>query len=244
MEMQITEEFKKYIKPFRGTVGNPKGPFWFCAIEPGKGGIPIDFSPLQNPVAGRTGYYNKKAGKIVRATANKDLKNIDTQVGEQLFSESGCAFKMNLYPFPFEDIDLKRWSKEHFEKTGISCKVVYQAYCIQHRFPYLKNLVEIYKPKVLLCTSKGDAWAFKLAFLGEERYFDELEEIKLTPNGGQSFEVSYFLIGETSVFLTNYLGYQKHSLNSDFQYCELGKLIRSKCDIAELLIECGKKPKS
>jgi len=131
-------------------------------------------------------------------------KSYKEYIRERLCRSDGNSFLMNLYPLRFAKSGDENWTKAHYELTGFPNKLIYKAWCMEHRFPRFKDLVEKHKPKLLLCVGSGFSDDFRLAFLPEEVLFEAGQNISL-PSGKkcQRFEINNH---QTTVFLMPFLG--------------------------------------
>ena len=99
---------------------------------------------------------------------------------KKLAGKDGYCFKMNLYPLAFQAHNDALWEKAHYEKTGFVSKSEYKSWNLNNRFPRLKQLVNSYQPKVLICLGQSLATEFLTAFCdNDDQIFEPLEKIDI-----------------------------------------------------------------
>ncbi len=224
--------------------GNPEGKIWFCGIEFGGDEIEFRFD------LGKYNYENcilpywdsefkkhwkneytswqfqQKQAKVVCNILDSNLYWRD-YLRDNLFSENGDTFSLNLFPLNFKNVDPSHWTKEHFINIGFSSKVEYISWCIQNRFPSLKELVNKHKPSVLICAGSTYKDYFSIAFLDnasdkfEKRTFESFDI-----NKNKKIEWTKINNGNTLLIITPFLG--QGGLMSDQSLADLAKLITSK----------------
>jgi len=192
----VNGAFAEWAKNISGMVGgNPNGDIWFCGIEFGgdekernfdnpiyddnKGVFPYWDDNLKEiyPEYPKWQYWQKQA-KIV-CYIKDPIANWRKYLRVDFLSSNGDTFSMNLFPINFQNTSHEIWSKQEYLDTGFPTKTEYIAWCIQNRFPSLKELVYKYSPKVLICTGSSFRKEFLLAF--SEEISDIYEKMKSEP---------------------------------------------------------------
>lgn len=211
--------------------GNPAGPVWFCGIEWGakadeKGQfdiVPFEITPdnsysadgVRIPAvqADRAEYFagNKYDTGIAKVCARIWMK--DAARWRDFMSNELCApppagrmFKMNLYPLNFPSGDARWWGAMHHEATGFLHKIQYKAWCMNHRFPFLRVLLERYTPRVLVCTGTGPALEFRQAFAPADQLFNA-DYFKVLDLDWVPVETFRAVNGKTQVMSMPFFGY-------------------------------------
>lgn len=218
--MEANAEFADWAIGWSGVNGgNPAGHLWVCGLEFGTGedkptldrdrerfaveGVPAWTDPFveayRTPIT-RSPFIRKLA-KVVLAYQGRPIdKYGDFRVGG-LLRHDGVAFHINLYPLPFRNMGAG-WSRDHYDLTGCPSKLLYRAWCMQRRFPWLASQVRRYAPDVLVCTGSSYADDFRLAFCAdpfapgtswslpsgkqvEEHTIDDTTRLLITPFFGQ-----------------------------------------------------------
>lgn len=225
----INQDFIDWAKSFSGmNGGNLKAPLWFCGIEFG-GGDPIDFKINERYC------YKNTEGKFVPCWNDKfkqDKKDYKKwqygqkvakiscqyktgQIGyeiyqdymDRLFTKDGDTFAMNLYPLSFTESSDDAWDEIHYKETGFSNKIMYKAWCMAYRFPFLRELVYGNKPKVLICTGNNFWKDFRLAFAPQEMLFENSSENSFYKYRKiDKYDCEWFEHKGTVVILTPFLG--------------------------------------
>lgn len=97
---------------------------------------------------------------------------------KQTTKEKQGFFKLNLYPIAFNNTRDKKSRNEILKNAeiGFECDSDYKESCKNNRFPLLKKLKELHKPKIIICVGFGTRWEFAEAFFGKKNY--ELKEDK------------------------------------------------------------------
>jgi hypothetical protein len=192
--------------------GNPRGALWFCGIEfghradkeasldavvhrpVGAGGFPC-WTPayLENIATWNGGRdladtwpFMQKMARVAmgydgRAVAT--LPETKAYVRESLLREDKLTFQLNLYPVPFNSSGDGEFTERHRELTGFPNKTLYRAWCMEHRFPRLREVFGQYRPPLLVCVGTSFAAEYRLAFLGEARAFERPAEVISLPSG-------------------------------------------------------------
>ena len=244
--LDINDEFIGWAKGFSGmNGGNLYAPLWFCGIEFGgdqdiefkidekyayrnkKGEIiPCWNEDYRNDHKGKNGYktwpYVQKCAKVACQFVKGDIRDFYDYM-DSLFSKNGDTFALNLYPINFPKSSDDYWTNKHYKKTGFPNKLMYKAWCMANRFPFLRKLVNEYRPKTLICTGNNFRQDFRLAFAPTEKLFDEAfyqkEEI-------DKYKCEHFKINgeETLVVITPFFG--QGGIMSDVGLIELAELIK------------------
>jgi len=228
--------------------GNIRGPIWFCGIEFGVGPEALK----RTSILGKRQYYYKvgdmavpcwddrhiewatESGAIKRWPFNRKITRVAcSYLGDktppaaymrnELFRQDGQTFKLNLYPLRFANIR-SDWTPEHKKVTGLPNKLVYQAWCMEHRFPVLKSLVHRFRPRVLICTGNTHRGDFMDAFHPEGR-FGEVDKYRIAGSNRHRSVVGFWLNdGSTLVLITPFFG--QGGLMSTKSLESLGRLAR------------------
>ncbi|MFT4627465.1 MAG: hypothetical protein ACI8PZ_006149 [Myxococcota bacterium] len=184
--MQANQEFADWAVGWSGVNGgNPAGPLWVCGLEFGTGedkptldrdrenytveGVPAWTDAFvrayRTPIT-RSPFIRKLA-KVVLAFEGRPINDYaDFRVGG-LLRPAGTAFHINLYPLSFRNMHGGHWSRDHYELTGFPNKLLYRAWCMQHRFPWLASHARRAAPRVLVCTGASYAEDFRYAFCAD-----------------------------------------------------------------------------
>lgn len=128
--------------------------------------------------------YDQVVQKLLYALAgSNDLAEYQQFAEKQrLFMQDTQSpyFKMNLYPIAFASTDHSLWSKEFSEILGFQNKNDYLQACQEYRFPVIKQWVQTYQPKLIICFGKTYSKEFDMAFSDNEEAFFSLEINNLT----------------------------------------------------------------
>jgi hypothetical protein len=219
--VKVRPEFAEWARGWSGVNGgNPNGALWVCGLEFGTGeetptldrsreryaieGVPAwtqDFirdyreQILKSPFIG-------KLAKVVLAFEGRPIKDYRDFRLNGLLMPAGTAFHINLYPMSFRNMHGGHWSREHFELTGHPNKLLYKAWCMEHRFPWLAEQVRHAAPKVLVCTGTSYAEDFRFAFTTDP--FDD--GAKWTLPSGKRVEEHSINEGKTRLLITPFFG--------------------------------------
>jgi hypothetical protein len=134
---------------------------------------------------------------------------------------------MNLYPFNFKNTEYNNWTRKYYLKTGFLCKTEYIAWCMQNRFPFLKEVVHKYCPKVLICVGTTLKLEFKMAFLDNiEEIFEgeKYREMNSKQINKKNIEWSFINNNKTLLLITPFLG--RGGFMSDKSLEELATFIK------------------
>lgn len=188
-----TQSFLSHALDFAGiNGGNPNGRLWFCGIEFGKEDhqVELDDPSIRMPpgatfpcwseeYAKQVGGweivcswpYIQKMARIAMAFGGRPaatLEDVRVYTRTRLLHSDGDTLHLNLYPLPLNNAADSEFGDEHRRRTGFPNKTWYRAWCMEYRFPRLRQLVERHSPLALVCTGTSFAADFRLAFLGEE----------------------------------------------------------------------------
>jgi len=251
-----TEAFVEWALSWSGMHGgNPAAPVWICGIEPGLIEAP-DFSleptwegtrmdgGLDAPAF--TDAFHKEHRKVITTwpTIRKLAKlgeliepDWGTRKGDEgwrkylerrLFRPDGATFHLNLYPIPFL-AQRADWSPDHVEDTGLPNKLAYRAWCVAHRFAWLRELAEKHRPKVIVATGRNCLEDFLIAFGNGD--VDLAVERELDAPQASGRDRNYFrapaLDGQTTLFVTPQLG-GRGGLGQEAHLRALSKLVRER----------------
>lgn len=130
-----------------------------------------------------------------------DTAIIEKVLKDELYSENSKTFKLNLFPIAKSDIG---WSATIESELGIS-KDAYYGSLFNKRSMFFKELVNEFKPKLIICTSpKGYKEYFIEAFLnGNENINYSWEYLTLR---GKNFKISVFDNKKTKIVIIPFLG--------------------------------------
>ncbi len=130
-----------------------------------------------------------------------DTKPIEKVLKEELYNQNSNIFKLNLYPLAKRDTG---WSKDFENRLQIS-KKEYYGKIFDNRKIFLKTLVNVFKPEVIICTSTNE---YKDEFI--EAFFNSDEIIKFSWNylksEDKSFKVSTYKSNLTTIIIIPFLG--------------------------------------
>lgn len=188
-------EIQKWLTDFSGcsggNIGSKENPsIWLCGIEYGGGwdeeGLRFNIYEEKwenNPQFGHLEFdnhpYTQILYKLLYALAGSDdLADYKKfAIENKIFMQDGSSpyFKMNLYPIAFRK-NKSNWPLEYAEITGFQDKNDYIRACQEHRFPVMRQWVQAYQPKLIICFSNGKKEEFNLAF-GDNN--DDFFEIKI-----------------------------------------------------------------
>lgn len=267
-DMQPTKAFLEHSLGFAGiNGGNPHSPLWFCGIEFGSKPDVVeldapasrfddnsDFPSYTEATVRRVGGwgvvckwpYLQKMARISLAYqghTNTGIRDVRKHIRGGLLGAppDGVACHLNLYPLPMNRAGDDGYGREHQALTGFPTKVLYKAWCMEHRFPFLRKLVEQYRPEVVVCTGSSFAQDFRFAFLGVDRIHPEAgatgNSEKLVrsgdddPQAGEKVRapkvVEFTPINEhTLLVVTPFLGQGGLMANEDLE--NLGRILRDR----------------
>lgn len=240
MNIVVDRKFQDWAKAWSGcNGGNVNADLWVCGLEFGTGhkkpfldrrherhhvdGVPAwtpgflaEFGDQVEASA-----YIRKLAKVILAFRGQPIGDYKTfRMGRMLRSD-GQAFHLNLYPLSFRSSGADLWSKEHYELTGLPNKVIYRAWCMEHRFPWLAQHLREAGPKVLLCTGTSFREDFLCAFSADP-FADKTPR---TLPSGKVVEERLINQGRTRLLISPFLGQGGIMSNADLT--ALGELCRS-----------------
>lgn len=174
------------------------------------------------PVSGSTEWslytgsqYLRKLTRVVLAFHDlswpADRATLEKTIAARLFAPRGVGLTahLNLYPVPFRGAGEDSFTAAHAEATGFVNRTLYRAWCMEHRFPFLRGLVQRYQPAVLVCAGSTFAGDFRLAFLERDHLFNSGEAFDLRARGDDAStakRVALYEAGRTLVAITPFLG--------------------------------------
>ena len=193
-----TEEVKKWALGWSGCHGGDIGcpqrrSIWVCGIE--WGGQYHNTEEIKHEFERKItcppeGYcsedgnlaspYDRNVLKIITAMCGNNVKNYKyvNSCIKPFVKEQEGFFKMNLFPIAFRNTNEDQWNKCFEIATGFSTKEKYKDWCRRERFAVIKNLVDICRPKLIICFGKENSEDFKKAFFGDsEIIYCENDEI-------------------------------------------------------------------
>ena len=251
MNTNINSDFAEWAKLPSGMDGGNTRKLWLCGIEYGgyDNILKIDFKDKTAggwlkwdndvPSVSQNNYnlpikygYNIALAKIAaRYSGISIIENWGDFAGKD-----GAAFKMNLFPLSFPNTNDSLWNKEYFLKTGFRTKSEYMVWCMNHRYPKLRELAEKYKPKCLLCFGKGMMDQFKIAFCDNEEQMYEQPRIDKIKDQKKSLEIYYHVINDGKTLLVIYPFVNKaKGLNSSELLDAAADFAKNKCQELNIL---------
>ncbi len=247
----VNPKFEKWAKGLTGMDGgNPDGHIWICGIEYGGNNDENDFADLRTEIdnfdenkvpfisekmRNSEKYFNntlkpqfsQKVAKIVCEYLNTEIHWYD-YLQKEICSQSGALFKLNLYPLSFKDTNDLQWTEEHFDITGFPNKLMYKAWCMNNRFKILRNKLEQYSPKVLICVGINHKSDYQMAFADNIAHiFQKLEPKQL--ESGKTIYYAKINNKKTLLIITPFLG--QGGLMSDADLIGLGKFAREQAEL-------------
>lgn len=203
-----TKEFEKWALGWSGCHGGDISPggIWICGIEWGgestedylKNEIIKDRSEPPEGYDSENGNYcsqfDRGIFKIINAFKGINILDYKTydyyrNLPHKPFVKNGnCKgfFKINLYPIAFRRTNPKLWEEKFKNITGFKNKKEYKEWCRspQNRFGKIKEWVDCYKPRAIICFGKTWEKDFGLAFTGE----NEIDWKKESIDGNEPVE--------------------------------------------------------
>lgn len=240
-EININPDFSDWASNFSGIAGgNLNAPLWTCGIE-FYGEDILDFKVNERYT------YKNTEGKIIPCINDnhksdfkettpfiqkliklacyyfeKDLdNNIYKKYLNDLFTENGKTFGMNLYPISFPNSSDNEWKENHFNKTGLPNKQMYKVWCMVYRFPFLRKLASEYKPKILICTGLNFRQDFLLAFAPDQLFSNPIQAENIDNRMCEFFRINN---KKTLLVLTPFFG--RGGIMSDKGLKQLADLAR------------------
>lgn len=249
----IPEAFKEWACSFSGCDGgNPQGSIWVSGIEWGFGKerkeTPAEYEHRLEE------YYKELGNEISKGSYSPsqkyDMKNeLSYQFGQKLAKiysaikglkteaykdvAQGCngseIFKLNIYPIAFPTEYDALWEKYGLPKiTGLASKHIYRTWCFLHRFPFISEQVNEYKPKLIIATGITYLTDFVVCFAGTGGVEEIIKDtIASQPGADQSTRTFYWtkVNNITTLVVIPFLGGQS-GLNSDYLLQRFGERIR------------------
>ena len=218
-----------------GDIGSADAPStWLMGVEPGwslkdqlreKQGVP---APRQldtsYSVELQLGWpFNRTAFKLLCAIEGGEPRDYEAFARRTRPFEQGSKgyFKANLFPLPFNN--LAEWDEEARRDTGFGCKVDYQKWLREVRFPVLSSQLELHRPKVLIAT-------------GLSHLQDFLQVVKAQPGqehaisvNSHSKRVHIATGGLVPLVVLPHLSGGPNGLNSNAAVSMAAELIRTMC---------------
>lgn len=171
--------------------GNPTTELWFCGIEPGNDkefnfsfeSTPdgwLSYSEPTERTSLKPPYIKPEISDAIKDNFNQTVAEILGTVYTdkhtkytELYGKEGSCFKLNLYPIPMSNHSDALWSRDHYNMTGFTSKIQYKAWCMDNRFPKLRELVSAYKPKAIICFGTTLKAEYSIAFSStNDKIFD------------------------------------------------------------------------
>jgi hypothetical protein len=225
--MIVNKEFADWAVGFSGfDGGNPAALIWISGIEWGGDDKPIlwpneytfqdeegKYIPCRNERY-RVKYPNYLSYRFDQKVAKLLVNLFGEQVGcndykdymeQYLYTENGHCFRLNLYPLNAPKSNDELWTKDYYELTGFPTKILYWAWCTENRFPFLKQLVEKYSPKVIIGTGSTFRRDYILAFAEPSLIFtrNRIENIQSTKFNVEMVTTNS---GKTNLLITPFFG--------------------------------------
>ena len=220
------EKIKNGIPSFLGIDGgNIKSKIWFCGIE--FGGELNAMEKYYNSVVETYNNsdfeipYRKKAGDFESSIYDRylsamyinlfkeiTLKNGDNTdeivkvLQEELYHQNSKIFKLNLYPLGKKDTG---WDK-NIETVLQIQKEAYYNDIFKKRKRFLKELVDKFEPKTIICTATNEYKEdFVETFFNDEANIEYSWEYVTTPKL-KKFKISTYQNSKTSLIIIPFLG--------------------------------------
>jgi hypothetical protein len=229
----VTETFAKWAVGFSGCDGGDPTGIWVCGIEFGQGhtedNLKLEEDVSKPGYVGGVGWedsdvekfltyqYNRKALKLLCALAGHDVgKYQEFYETEQCFRERSRYFKLNLYPIGFKDTSPEHWREWLAPRTGFETKQEYKEWCHRNRFPVLREWVQKYRPRLIVCTGISYRTEFFKAF------GDGTQNPQVDNGVGKPIWYTVTNAGRTLVAVIYFLGGRK-GLKSDPELSATGK---------------------
>jgi uracil-DNA glycosylase len=89
----------------------------------------------------------------------------DEYLMNRLYRANGDIFKLNLFPLPCQQDSQEQWTIIHQAISKCPRKEDYIQRSVENRRPFFRELIDRYKPQVLLCTGLFRANRFRQTFL-------------------------------------------------------------------------------
>lgn len=183
-------EFKQWGTGYSGCdggdMGGPDTPaVWVCGIEWGGGDTAESLATalgedVSVPPEGYSHWadniayiFNWQIMKLLNAIGGgrvADYKAYAEKEQPFIIGSEGY-FKLNLYPIGFKNTSLANWKTEFTEITGFGDKTEYLGWCVENRFPRLREWAKQHQPKLILCLGKTYLEDFGAAFHCHEAAF-------------------------------------------------------------------------
>jgi hypothetical protein len=239
--MPVNDEFALWATGFAGMDGgNIDSAIWICGIEPNLGIpprlLPIDDFCYTHRTGRRVPWWNdqfrrtfpgflnwgfdQKVAKILLHYHGRDIAAYPRYMQEELYTQNGSCFKLNLFPLTAPGTD--HWSLEHFELTGLRTRTLYRAWCTIHRFPFIRQLVRVHPPRIVVATGSGGFRPdFILAFAHPDNLFRQGIWHPLATGCRRVEEIR--ISNERTLLITPFLG--RGGLMADEDLTQLADLI-------------------
>ena len=226
-------KIEKNGKSFMGMDGgNINSDIWFCGVEFGS-----DYEQMAAYYENYVKFYDLKDLKIpfrddcselflksiydrflaamyINLFKEEKLTNpintnlIEKVLKEELYNKNSNIFKLNLFPISKKDIG---WNKTIESEAGITKDRYYDS-LFRNRADFFKELIKMFEPKLIICTSPKD---YKDFFI--EAFFSQKQQINhsweyLTLDSKKKFKISVFESDKTKIVIIPFLG--RGNLNS------------------------------
>jgi transcriptional activator of eps genes len=239
MAVHSAEDVDRFLASFAGVDGgNPKAPVWVCGIEFG-GGLDDLSESLQPQSLGswddklrqsseaRRWQLHQKVAKLMTAIRSLRMAS-DQKVSlddwrryrdEELYSEGGDSFKLNLFPLSSHAVRDEDWDAAYRDQPVLSRKETYYEHCREKRFPLFASLRREHKPGVIVGIGVEKRADFATAFGFDPNKFEER-----TISAGGRVKTCYCMHdGGTTLIVSPF--FDGRNLNSDALLVELARLV-------------------
>lgn len=169
--------------------------------------------------------YNKRMAQVLASIYSWDPTHVkDFAERVRLWQPGGLGLKGNL--FPLANSEMKAWSdiyKDFFENRND-----YFKWCREKRFPWLKELVKAYWPRLIVASGITYSDEFVKALVVPE-YVVQEKTIHRVP--GTSQLVEYFVTEKDGVrqmiCITYFVSFRKNTINNKEKAKATGEVIRN-----------------
>jgi hypothetical protein len=138
-------------------------------------------------------------------------------------------FKMNLYPIAFPYTDDSLWLKFGLDQlTGINSKYIYRTWCFLHRFPWINEQVNKYKPKLIIAMGVDYLTDYVVCFAGKDGT-DEINVEEIEPqssNNQKTRRIYWARLSDERLFVVIPHFSGPYGLNSDYLIEKVGNKIK------------------
>jgi hypothetical protein len=171
--------------------------------------------------------YNQKAFKLLTAMMHRPVSEYSEFARDfQPFvrglngeNKKNLYFKGNLYPYACHNEE--EWPDDAKNQTGITDKEEYRKWCLEHRFPTIKNWIDKYQPKIFIGVGNSYRNEFSLAVFGHIANF-KVHRFEVNQHG----KTFYFATDDRiKLVVIPHLSGSSNGLNSDESLQKTGEFI-------------------